>query len=237
METATLFVHIAAGCVAILAGYVAIFATKGAGVHRRSGTWFVWAMVVMGLTASGVAAFRGIQGSLLGGPMVAYFAVTAWTTVKPIDRRLDIAMAFVGLFVGVMSYWGAAELVSQGKTMTDNGAPVPMVLFLGTVLLLSVLSDVRILGGAALVESRRIARHLWRMCFSLWIAAASFFLGQMDEFPKFLQKPALMAIPAMLPLLLMVYWLWRVRGRGLLKGLMFRSPVPIPLSTSTEYPQ
>jgi hypothetical protein len=50
------------------------------------------------------------------------------------------------------------------------------------------------------------------MCFAFWIATGSFFLGQMDEFPVWLQKPALMMIPAMLPLVLMAYWLLRVNS-------------------------
>jgi hypothetical protein len=87
---------------------------------------------------------------------------------------------------------------------------------------LSALSDIRLLRGAVNVGRRRIARHLWRMCFAFWIATGSFFLGQMDEFPVWLQHPALMAIPAMLPLVLMIYWLWRIRIRRVLAGLVLR---------------
>lgn len=60
------------------------------------------------------------------------------------------------------------------------------------------------------------------MCFGFWIATGSFFLGQMDEFPAWLQRPALMAIPAMLPLVLMIYCLWRIRIRRALAGLVLR---------------
>jgi len=37
MEAALLVVHITAGSLALPAGYIAIFAAKGAGLHRRSG--------------------------------------------------------------------------------------------------------------------------------------------------------------------------------------------------------
>ncbi|MGH7493681.1 MAG: hypothetical protein ACREOO_14990 [bacterium] len=49
------------------------------------------------------------------------------------------------------------------------------------------------------------------MCFALFIASGSFFLGQADEIPEPLRIPALLAILALAPLLVMLYWLWRVR--------------------------
>lgn len=220
MEAASLVVHITAGILAILAGYVAIFAAKGAYLHRRSGMLFVYAMIVLGITASAVAAFRGITNQLGAGLLIAYFVITAVSAVRPIDRRLDIAVLVVALTFGTLCYVGGAEALSQGRFVT-NGVPVAMTFFLGSVLLLAALSDLRWLRGA-LVGPRRIARHLWRMCFAFWIATGSFFFGQMDEFPVWLQKPALMAIPALLPLVLMVYWLWRVRVRSSLAGLALR---------------
>ena len=221
METASLVVHVVAGSLAILAGYVAIFAAKGGRLHRQSGTLFVHAMLVMAVTATVVAAFRGISGSLGGGPTVAYFVVTAVTAVRPVHRRLDAAMLVVALSVSALSYARAAGALSEGRYAID-GVPVAMTLFLATVLLLAALSDVRGLRGDAPVGRGRIARHLWRMCFAFWMATGSFFLGQMDEFPRWLQRPALVAVPAMLPLALMVYWLWRIRARRVLAGLVLR---------------
>ena len=58
--------------------------------------------------------------------------------------------------------------------------------------------------------AQRIARHLWRMCFALFVASGSFFLGQAQVFPKPVRIYPLLAIPALLPLLLMLYWLARV---------------------------
>jgi hypothetical protein len=62
-----------------------------------------------------------------------------------------------------------------------------------------------------LFGAQRIARHLWRMCFSLFIASGSFFLGQAKVIPKPIRIVPLLAIPALLPLVLMFYWLLRVR--------------------------
>jgi hypothetical protein len=53
------------------------------------------------------------------------------------------------------------------------------------------------------------------MCYALWIATASFFLGPRARlakvFPERLLNPALLALPVLLVLLAMLYWLWRVR--------------------------
>jgi hypothetical protein len=58
----------------------------------------------------------------------------------------------------------------------------------------------------------RIMRHLWRMCFGLFIATGSFFLGQGTKvFPAFVLKSNVLFIPAILPLLLLIFWLLRVR--------------------------
>lgn len=53
------------------------------------------------------------------------------------------------------------------------------------------------------------------MCWALWIAVASFLSIRSRAvfvFGERLATPALRITLVMLPLILMVYWLWRVRG-------------------------
>jgi hypothetical protein len=59
--------------------------------------------------------------------------------------------------------------------------------------------------------TQRIARHLWRMCFALFIAAASIFLARQQIFPAFLRKTGALFLLSFLPLILMIFWLVRVR--------------------------
>ena len=60
--------------------------------------------------------------------------------------------------------------------------------------------------------AQRVMRHLWRMCFGLFIAAGSFFLGQGSKvFPAFVLKTGVLFVPAVLPLLLLIFWMIRVR--------------------------
>ena len=63
---------------------------------------------------------------------------------------------------------------------------------------------------------RRLARHLWRMCFALFIAAGSFFSIR-ERVATILPEPLTTGPMRALPILLlfgaMFYWLWRVRRR------------------------
>jgi hypothetical protein len=99
-----------------------------------------------------------------------------------------------------------------------------MIFFMGSVCLLAAAGDVRMLVRGGVVGAKRIARHLWRMCFGLFIAAGSFFLGPSNRPLRLLSavglgqhlSPALFSttlylILTILPLILLIFWLVRVR--------------------------
>jgi hypothetical protein len=65
--------------------------------------------------------------------------------------------------------------------------------------------------GGVFFDTQRLARHLWRMCFGLFIATGSLFLGQQQVFPDWLRGSNMLLIPALLPLGLLIFWLVRVR--------------------------
>jgi hypothetical protein len=58
------------------------------------------------------------------------------------------------------------------------------------------------------------------MCFALFIAAISFFIGQAQVFPKPIQILPLLALPVVLVLVTMFYWLWRIRVIRSFRGLV-----------------
>ena len=59
---------------------------KGGTIHRRSGLLFVYAMLVMGTTASILAFLKSpTDANVFAGFMTAYFVVTALTTVRPVS--------------------------------------------------------------------------------------------------------------------------------------------------------
>ena len=60
-------------------------------------------------------------------------------------------------------------------------------------------------------ETARIARHLWRMCVSLFFASGSLFLGQPQVFPDWFNATPAPFILALAPLVAMIIWLVIVR--------------------------
>ena len=117
----------------------------------------------------------------------------------------------VALGVGFSSLAFAFEAIANGGAR--QGMPAfPFFLF-GIVALLASAGDFRLLRSGSPQGAARIARHLWRMCVALLIAALSFFIGQSDEFPPALRIMPLLALPMLIVLGALFYWLWRVRVR------------------------
>jgi hypothetical protein len=98
-----------------------------------------------------------------------------------------------------------------------------MNFFMGTVVLLAAAGDVRMI-GRDISGTQRIARHLWRMCFGWFIATGSFFLGQQQVFPVWLRGSAVLLVPALLPLMLLIFWLIRVRFTNAYKKMSMPRP-------------
>lgn len=205
-------VHIIAGSIAIIAGFISVFAVKGLKLHRKSGMVFVYAIVVLSLTGAVIATLRHQPPNIIGGSLAFYMVITAFLTVRPRDERsrwIDVGVLFVGTTVGAAALKIGLDALNS-PTGTMNGVPAGMMFLFGAVALLGALGDIRMMRADGLQGAERIARHLWRMCFSLFIASGSFFLGQAKVIPKPIRILPLLAIPAMLPLVLMLYWLARV---------------------------
>ena len=212
LGSAILPAHILAGGLALVFGYVALSATKGATLHRRSGMFFVYAMITMSLSGAVMDALKtgGMTVNVVAGLMTFYFVTTGLLTVRPraqaspwIDRA---ALAFV-LTVSVLAFDAGLDMMRRGRPEA-----APSFIF-GIVGLLAAAGDIRLLRGRVMPGTRRIARHLWRLCFAMWVAAASFFWGPPRRVPEMIRIPALQAVAVLLPIAVMVYWLWRVRSK------------------------
>ena len=83
----------------------------------------------------------------------------------------------------------------------------------------AAIGDWKMLRAGGLTGTPRIKRHLWRMCFAMWVAAASFFWGPPNRVPEIIRIPALLPIPVLMPIAAMFYWLWRMRGRKQVRGI------------------
>jgi len=205
-------VHIIAGSIAIIAGFISVFALKGAKLHRKSGMIFVYSMVVLSITGAVIATLKHQPANIIGGSLAFYMVITALLTVRPRDRGsgwADAGALVIGATVGGFAMKAGFDAV-KAPTGTLNGVPAGMMFFFAAMALLAAVGDLRVLIVGRLQGAQRIARHLWRMCFSLFIASGSFFLGQAKVIPEPIRIFPLLAIPALLPLALLLYWLTRV---------------------------
>lgn len=220
----TLTAHVMGGVLGILFGFTALYTAKGGSVHRRSGLLFVYAMLTMSLLGATLAIVRhnAPQSNASVGLLTAYFVMTALTTVRPPSvgvRRVDIGLMLVALAIGAALFTFGAEAKMTPKG-TLNGMPAVGYFVFGSIALMAGAGDIRMLRSAALRGAPRLTRHLWRMCAALFIAAASFFLGPTRRIPEIMRIPWLLPVPVLAILVTMLYWLWRVRSKRTIRGLV-----------------
>lgn len=238
MRMILLPIHIIAGLTAIVAGFVALYAPKGAKLHRKIGLVFVYSMLVMAVAATTLAIMKHQMGNVVGGSLTFYMVTTALITVRRHDHEFHLidAGAFVmAVAIGVLAIrFGFAVLNSP--TGLIDGEPATPGFVLGGITLLAASGDLRMMLGRGLDGVHRITRHLWRMCLAMFIATGSFFLGQAKVFPKPLRIFPLLALPVLAVLITMAYWAWRVRFRRTVRGLVLSTRVDHPPNPQMRYP-
>lgn len=218
--------HVATGLVAIVAGFTAIALRKGGVWHRRSGLVFVYAMIATGIMAVGISAYEG-KATFISGAVVVYLVFTAYTAVRPLRdarRSVDIGLMTLAFALAALGYFGGFTTFGRpGHQM--EGVPAGMMFFLATIVLLAAIGDARMIRAGGIHGTRKLARHLWRMSFGLFIASGSFFLGQMKFIPERIRIVPLIFVIAVSPLLILLYWMWRIRLRQNLRGLVTAKPI------------
>ncbi len=208
-----LLFHICAGIIGCLSGFVAVSLRKGSRRHSIAGLVFVVSMLSMSASGTYLAVARHQQGNVTGGLLTFYLVATAWMTARRKDGTtgpLDWgALLLVLAFETTTLTWGFQAAMSPTGLKYDY--PPGPYFFLGFVGLLAIVGDIRLLMSGGISGVQRLARHLWRMCFAFFIAAASIFLARARVFPAFMQKTGLLFLLSFLPLMSMVFWLFRVR--------------------------
>jgi uncharacterized membrane protein len=205
-------VHISAGVVGILSGTATMSFRKGSPRHALAGKIFVIAMMTMSSSAVYLAFMKHQMGNVLGGTLAFYLVTTAWLTARRGDgetSRFDWGVLLIPLLVGIGLWISGLQRV-YGHVKSTDGVPVGMQFFMGSVMLLAAAGDMRMLVRGGVFGAKRIVRHLWRMCFGLFVATGSFFLGQQQVFPAWLRGSPALFVPALLPLALLIFWLFRV---------------------------
>ena len=221
--------HFGSALIALVAGTIALVVAKGGRLHKKSGMVFTIAMAVTGVLIVPIAAYEGNMGSVVGGILIIYLVYTAMTAVKPMPGTggiVDVALMTLVFGIAAVSYWYGLVAWSRPRHVL-NGVPAAMRFFLATICLLAAVGDLRTIRAGGLRGPRRLARHLWRMCFALFIATGSFFIGQMKFVPAPIRFIPLMIALGFAPLFVLLYWMWRIRLRRRLTGVIIASPQTI----------
>ena len=222
MRLPLLVLHITGGIVGLLSGTVAIVYRKGSPGHRTAGKVFVVSMLILAACATYLAVLKHQMGNVIGGPLTFYLIATGWLAGHRGDQKpgvFDRGALVMALVIGI-SLWTLGILMVRGKVQPQPGVPIGMCFFMGTIPLLAATGDIHMLVRGGISGRPRLVRHLWRMCFGLFIATGSFFLGQQQVFPDAIRKQYVLAPLAILPLPLLIYWLVRVKFTNLGKQLV-----------------
>jgi len=199
---------------------------KGSRRHVLAGRVFVASMLTMAVAAVYLAILKHQPNNIGGGILTFYLIGTAWLTARRRDgevSRFDWVALLIPLAIGILGWKNGMDAL-RGPTGEKYGVPGGMHLFMGSVCLLASAGDVRMLVSGGVLGAKRIARHLWRMCFGLFIASGSFFLGPSNRPLRLLSEvglgrhlyPALFSTGlylalTLLPLVLLILWVVRVR--------------------------
>ena len=226
MQSSILVIHICAGVFGLLSGTAALSFRKGSPRHVLAGKVFVASMLTMAVGAVYLGIIKHQTGNIGGGIITFYLIGTGWLTArrrKGETSRLDWVALLIPLALGILTWTNGIKVVRSGASSQD-GVPVGMSFFMGSICLLAAAGDVRMLTRGGVLGVKRIARHLWRMCFGLFIAAGSFFMGPSNRplrllsalgigqhLPAALFSTNLYLILSILPLVLLIFWLVRVR--------------------------
>jgi hypothetical protein len=205
--------HICAAIVGLLAGTAALIFRKGARWHRATGKVFFASMLIMAGSGAFIAAFlKPNMGNVFGGVLTFYLVGTGWLAVirkEGLAGRLEFGLMMIAL---AQAAGGLICGLQAANSMTGlkDGYPPMLYFIFGSIAFLCASLDFSVVVRHGVSGAQRIARHLWRMCFAMLIATASFFLGKQQHFPKALRGSQVLNVPVYLVIGVMIYWLFRV---------------------------
>jgi hypothetical protein len=208
-----LSLHITAGGVGILSGTAALFFRKGSRLHRKAGNWFLVAILTMSTIGACVAPFLPDRISSVAGVLTFYLVITSWMTVRRKEGHAgNFEIGALLLALGIVANGLVFGLRGASTpTGTLDREPFQAAIAFAAVAALAAAGDLRLILRGGISGAQRIARHLWRMCIALFIAAGSFFLGQPKVFPASVRGSFILFLPEIAVLGLLIYWLVRVR--------------------------
>jgi len=205
-ELVVWLIHFPTGTLGILAACAALYYPKGSAKHKKAGQVFIVVMFMMLISGGIAGVLKGAAEDVFLAALVSYTLFTAWLTVRhrqPVIGILEyLALAYIVIF-------GLAALLINPEW--DLVREPGVYLFDATMALLFAVGDIRNILLRGMNRAHRLARHVWRISFTLVWSALAF----SDKIIKMLdstidQMPYVAIAPATLVLGMMFYWLFRV---------------------------
>ena len=210
-----LFLHVAGGTVGIISGAVALLSSKGGRSHRIAGTVFLVSMLIMASIGAATSPFLPVPSmtNVAAGTLTLYLVATGWVAIRREDGRMGrFEKGGLGVALGVVAAGMTFILMTMNSPTGRIGTTPPQAFYVFAIVgAIAAAGDLRMILRGGISGSARIARHLWRMSAALTIASGSFFLGQQRIMPASVRGSPWLFVPVIAPLLLMVFWLIRVR--------------------------
>jgi len=210
-----LFLHIAGGTVGIISGAVALLSPKGGRSHRVAGTLFLVSMLIMATIGAATSPFLPVPSltNVAAGTLTSYLVATGWVAIKREKGRIGhFEKGGLGVALGVVAVGAIFILMAMNSPTGTLGDTPPQAFYVFAIVgAIAASGDVKMILRGGVSGAARIARHLWRMSAALTIASGSFFLGQQRIMPAYMRGSPWLFVPVFAPLLLMVFWLIRVR--------------------------
>lgn len=208
-----LVLHIGGGGLGLVSGAVAVTVRKGERLHRAAGTVFFVSMLTMSGIAGPVSVMMGDRVNIVAAVLTFYLVLTSWVTVRRKEGQAGLfeigaLLAVIGVTVAGVAF--IFEAAASPTGMIDGQPPQANYIF-AFVGGIAAICDLSVILRGGVSGPQRIARHLWRMCFALFIAAGSLFLGQPQVFPEAIRQSPVLFAPPLATLILLVFWMLRVR--------------------------
>ena len=208
------YAHIIGGVLTLAFGVIAMFVVKGSRLHRAAGTMFCGSMLVLATTGL-VIALGGDRnmGNIMGGLTALYMVLTAWATVRRppgVIGRFEVVAAAMAFLMGGAAAAGGLVAANAPNGRLYGYPPVFYAVF-ASVLLLAGALDVRMIVRRGVAGVARTTRHLSRVSLAFFMATGSFFFGQRQFVPQVMLDTGTYVAAAFFPLVMMAFWLARVR--------------------------
>ncbi len=205
--------HLIVGATTVAAGAGALVFRKGSLLHRTAGNMFFVAMLVLCASGLYMSITRSIIFTFFLAMLSLYLVLTGWVTALRKDGEIGRfeKTAFLAILLNSAALTALGCVASFGWWNVGDEVPPSAFFVLAGLAALFGVFDFHTIIRRGLNRKQRIIRHLWRMCFSMFIATGIFFLGNNDLLPDALRTPLFLITPVFAVLLAMIFWIVRIQ--------------------------